>query len=248
MLVLLPPSEGKARPAQGAPADLAALAFGELTPRRERLLDLLEAMGSRPPKRALAALALSPGQADEIVYNAVLRTAPAAPAHAIYTGVLYERLRLPDLDASAREHVLIASALWGAVRPDDHIPAYRLSMGAKLPRIPNLAAWWRPHLVKALPDDGLVIDLRSGAYVAAFRPKRATVLGVRGLTEHADGRRTVISHMAKRVRGDVARVLLQAPRTPDGADEVVDLVAAAGMRVERTADGIDVIEPAAAAA
>ena len=54
----------------------------------------------------------------------------AAPAAEVYTGVLYERLGLPGLPAAARrragKRVLIASALWGFVRPGDAIPYYRL--------------------------------------------------------------------------------------------------------------------------
>ena len=71
MLVLLPPSEGKAHPEAGAPVDLGALAFGEqLGGHREELLE-----------------AFDPG----------LREAPAAPAAEVYTGVLFQRLRLPEL-------------------------------------------------------------------------------------------------------------------------------------------------------
>ena len=135
--------------------------------------------------------------------------------------------------------MLIASALWGVVRPDDRIPAYRLSISARLPRIAGLAAYWRPALAKALPDEGLVVDLRSGGYAAAWAPKRATVVGVRGFTEQG-GERKVISHHVKAIRGDVARALLQAPepaRTPE------DVAATAARRASRGADGssVDVI-------
>ena len=57
--------------------------------------------------------------------------------------MLYEHLGLGSLPS---DRVLIASALWGFVRPTDRIPAYRLSMGATLPRIPSLPALWRDPL------------------------------------------------------------------------------------------------------
>jgi cytoplasmic iron level regulating protein YaaA (DUF328/UPF0246 family) len=244
VLVLLPPSEGKTAPAAGGPVDLAALAFPALTPVRERLLDKLEHLGSVAPARARKALGLSAGQVDEVARDAALRTAPAAPAGEVYTGVLFERLRLPELPPAARERVLIASALWGVTRPDDRIPAYRLSMGATLPRIPSLAGLWRPALARALPDaPGLVLDLRSGPYAAAWRPRHATVVGVRGFTERPDGSRAVISHMAKRVRGDVARIVLGSDAGPASRDDVLDLVRAAGLRAEPGDGGtVDVIE------
>jgi cytoplasmic iron level regulating protein YaaA (DUF328/UPF0246 family) len=248
VLILLPPSEGKTAPQAGAPVDLDALAFPELNARRESLLDALAKLVAGSPKRALAALGLSVGQAGELDVDAALRTAPAAPAAEVYTGVLYERLRLGDFLDRQDVPVLIASALWGVVRPSDRIPAYRLSMGARLPRKPGLATWWRASLAKAMPDPDLVVDMRSGAYAAAWKPGSATTVAVRAFAESPDGSRRPISHMAKRVRGDVARALLLEPRAPACPEEVAGVAAAAGMRVELHPAGrdftLDVVEPA----
>ena len=245
MLVLLPPSEGKTPPAAGAPLDLAALAYPALTATRERVLAALVKLSGGRPARALDALGLSLGQAGELERNAALLSAPAAPAAAIYTGVLYERLRLPELPPAARERVLIASALWGVVRPDDPIPAYRLSMAARLPRLGGLAARWRPVLRAALPDDGLLVDLRSGPYAAAWTPRAAELVAVRAFTERA-GRRTAVSHLVKATRGDVARLLLEARTPPSDAAQVAEIVAASGRAVELTprpgGTSVDVID------
>lgn len=208
VIVLLPPSEGKAQPQAGPPLSLPELSFPELNPQRERLLNALTKLSGR---RGLTHLGLSAGQAGELERNARLLEAPTAPAHQVYTGVLYERLGLADVP---RERVLIASALFGMLRADDPIPYYRMSIGAKLPRIPNLAAWWRPHLKRALPADGLFVDMRSAAYAAAWKP--AGMLPVRVFT--ADGR--VVSHMAKATRGEVARRLLLADPAPDTPEAV----------------------------
>ena len=161
--------------------------------------------------------------------------------------MLYERLRLPELPAAARGRVLIASALWGVVGADDPIPSYRLSMAARLPRVAGLAAYWRPLLRAALPDDGLVVDLRSGPYAAAWTPRGATVVGVRAFVERA-GRRTAVSHMVKATRGDVARLLLEAPEPPADVEAVARIAGAGGHDVElargRTGWSLDVIERA----
>jgi cytoplasmic iron level regulating protein YaaA (DUF328/UPF0246 family) len=241
VLILLPPSEGKTAPADGAPVDLGSLAYPELTAKRERALAALVKVSSGKQRgRALKALGLSAGQAGELERNAALERAPAAPAAEVYTGVLYERLRLLELPAAARERVLIASALWGVVRPDDRIPAYRLSISARLPRIAGLAAYWRPALAKALPDEGLVVDLRSGGYAAAWAPEHATVVGVRGFIEHGGGRK-VVSHHVKAIRGDVARALLQTREPARTPEDVAAIAAAAGHRVELTSSSLDVI-------
>ena len=243
MLILLPPSEGKTAPTGGAPVDLDGLACAaELEERRAALLDALEALGTAPLARAIEKLAISEGQVEEVAVDAALRTAPAGPAAEVYTGVLYDRLGLPELSARARRRVLIASALWGVVRPDDRIPYYRLSAKARLDGIGPLAAWWRPALAAALPDEdgSLVVDMRSGAYAAAWKPKRAALLAVRAFSEEA-GKRKPVSHMAKAVRGEVARALLRAKKAPRDAEGAAAIAEAAGFRVELSDGFLDAI-------
>jgi uncharacterized protein len=245
MLILLPPSEGKTAPLGGPPVDLEALAFAaELTEPRRKLIAALAALGELPLERAVAMLAVSKGHAGEVVIDAQLESAPAGPAAEVYTGVLFDRLRLPELPKRAQGRVLIASALWGVLRPGDQIPYYRLSAKAKLDGIGGLAAFWRPALSAALPDKegALVVDMRSGAYAAAWKPKHATLLGVRAFSE-SKGRRRPVSHMAKAVRGEVARVLLEAKTPPATPGAAAQLATAAGFIVELTPTTLDVIVP-----
>lgn len=224
MLILLPPSEGKATPPAGPPADLPALPYAtELGPVRERVID-----------------ALDPG----------LRGAPSAPAADVYTGVLFGRLALASLKPRAGRDVLIASALWGLVGPRDRIPHYKLPIASRLPRLGGLAALWRPAIARALePADvpgALVVDCRSGGYATVWRPRRAAHVSVRAFRVHPDGRRQPISHMAKAARGDVARALLTAPRRPRRPRDVAAAAAAAGLEVELHGGGaswtLDVLE------
>jgi cytoplasmic iron level regulating protein YaaA (DUF328/UPF0246 family) len=213
VLILLPPSQGKASPQRGRRAGLSTLVFSRLRESRERLID-----------------AVDPG----------LRTSPAIPAAELYTGVLFAALNLADLPW---DDVLIASALWGVIRPGDRIPAYRLDMSAKPPGIGSLTAYWRGPLQSALPDrrGSLVLDLRSGSYAAAWQPRRAAHLAVRGFTEASDGTRTVITHMAKRVRGEIARLVIEAGGA-DRPEAVAEIAAAGGLRVELSDGVLDVIE------
>lgn len=216
MLVLLPPSEGKAHPEAGEPVGLGSLAFAaELGAKRAELIK-----------------AFDPG----------LREAPAAPAAEVYTGVLFKRLELPGLPAKARCQVLIASALWGFVRPDDRIPYYKFPPKTKLEGIGAPAAYWRPALAEALPDEEgeLIVDMRSGAYSSFWKPKRATLLAVRAFTEEG-GQRKAVSHMAKAVRGDVARALLEAKKAPGDPEAAAAIAEAAGFRVELSDGNLDVI-------
>lgn len=240
MRVLLPPSEGKSAPETGPPLKLAALTHPELGPQRERLLSVLERLGRGSTRNGLTRLGIGPGLTHELERNAELRTAPTAPAAEVYAGVLFQHLDLASLSAAARaraaERILVASALWGVVGLEDRIPAYRLSIGADLPRLPGLASFWRAPLAAVLPVEGLVVDCRSGGYAAAWRPTAGPLVEVRVFVE-ATGRRKVVSHMTKATRGDVARLLVEAPEAPRNPEAVAALVEASGLRVELAGSG-----------
>ena len=239
MLILLPPSEGKAAEGDGPPLDLAGLAFPEsLTRTRERVLTALERVCAGREARAREWLGLSPGQAGEIERNTRLREAPTLPAARLYTGVLYDNLGLADLDPErTARSVLIFSGLWGALRTTDRVPPYRLAMGARLPRLGALAAVWRPALTAALPSEGLIVDMRSAPYAAAWRPEAVRVRVFR----EQDGRRTVVSHMAKATRGAVARALLQGTADPATPEELVKVLVDLGYTAELNGADVDVV-------
>lgn len=223
--MLLPPSEGKTSPARGPALDLDALSSPGLTPVREKVLDALAEVSARPD--AAAVLGVGASLADEVARNTALRAAPTAPARRVYTGVLYGAAGLHALTPAARrralESVRVVSGLWGAVTPEDPIPAYRLSMGTDLPGIGPLAAAWRGPLgveLDARADGELVVDCRSAAYLAAWHPPRsADWVAVRVLRE-VDGVRSVVSHHAKHTRGVLTRHLLsrraRPPRDAEG--------------------------------
>ncbi|WP_405145794.1 peroxide stress protein YaaA [Sphaerisporangium sp. NBC_01403] len=231
MLILLPPSEGKATRSRGAALDLGSLSFPALTSAREKALDALTALVQGPREEALEVLGLSPGQAGELDRNLRLRTAPTLPASRLYTGVLYDNLGLATLDARARRRaqrsVIVFSGLWGALRLSDRVPPYRLSMGVRLPPLGGLAAHWRSSLSEALDAEaGMVVDLRSSTYAQAWQPgSRATT--VRVLRETA-GARSVVSHMAKATRGAVARSLVECGADPRSPQELAELLAGLG--------------------
>jgi cytoplasmic iron level regulating protein YaaA (DUF328/UPF0246 family) len=86
-----------------------------------------------------------------------------------------------------------------------------------------------------MPDKlgDLILDMRSAAYAVAWKPKQATLLSVRAFIEQG-GQRKTVSHMAKAVRGDVARALLLAKKPPADADAAAAIAADAGFEVELT--------------
>ncbi|WP_067482945.1 YaaA family protein [Actinomadura hibisca] len=243
MRILLPPSEKKAGIGDEPPLDLAKLSFPELNPTRGRVLAALGEVCCRPD--APEVLGLPNGQiADALARNQELREAPTLPVARLYTGVLYDNLDLAALDADrAAEQIIVFSGLWGALRLTDRIPPYRLAMNVTLPPEGRLAAVWRPALNDALRLDGLVVDMRSGPYAAAWKAPQPAV-AVRVFRERILGgvpKRTVVSHMAKATRGKIAHDLLAAGADPRTPEELQKAVAELGHTVELNGTDLDVI-------
>ncbi len=217
MLVLLPPSESKAPPAaRGKPVDLDALSFHALSGTRARVLEALTTVSRAPD--AVLRLGVGASLAAEVDRNTRLRTLPARPALEVYTGVLYEALGWPTLSPSARRRaasrLVVVSALWGALRPRDRVPPYRLKMQADLGLGP-LAQLWRGTLAPVLEAEtakGLIVDCRSSDYAAAWVPSGEVARRTVAVRVLQDGR--VVSHMAKHTRGLVARHLLETGADP----------------------------------
>ncbi|MEU8567577.1 peroxide stress protein YaaA [Streptomyces pathocidini] len=248
MLVLLPPSESKAVGGDGGPLDLGGLSLDGLRAAREVVLDELVALCEADEEKAREVLGLSEGLRGEVAKNAALRTAPTRPAGEIYTGVLYDALGLATLGAAAHRRaertLLVFSGLWGAVRITDRIPSYRCSMGVKLPALGALGPYWRGPMADRLPEaagDGLVLDLRSAAYAAAWQPKgelagrTATVRVLHSRMVDGVEKRSVVSHFNKATKGRIVRDLLTAGADPAAPAQLVDVLRELGYVVEAEA-------------
>lgn len=113
-------------------------------------------------------------------------------------------------------------------------------MGVKLPGLGALGGHWRTPMAAVLPEaagNGLVLDLRSSAYAAAWKPKgevAGRTASVRVL--HAPTRK-VVSHFNKATKGRIVRSLLLAGAAPKGPAELVEALRDLGYAVEAEAPG-----------
>ncbi len=235
MLILLPPSEGKATSGEGPRLALDTLTLPELGEAREKVMEALVDLCAGPADTALKILGIGAGRADALKRNLDLTTAPTLRAADLYTGVLYDRLGLPELP-NATGRVLVFSGLWGVLGPADRVPPYRLSMGVKLPPLGGLGSYWRRVLAEPLKElvaDRLLVDCRSAVYATAFAPgDRVTVKVLRERLVDGVVERSVVSHMAKATRGDIARSLLLEGVDADTPEELVSALRDLGYTVE----------------
>ncbi|MCX7266680.1 MAG: peroxide stress protein YaaA [Betaproteobacteria bacterium] len=135
----------------------------------------------------------------------------------VYEGLDAKTLKLKDLEW-AQSHVCILSGLYGVLRPLDWMQAYRLEMGTALATTKgkNLYQFWGSQIAEylnqrlALETSPVVVNLASQEYFKAVDQK---VLQARVMEcvfeEYKGGRYKIISFMAKRARGLMARYAVQ---------------------------------------
>ena len=230
MLIVAPPSESKRprrRPARRSTS--AALSFPALTPLRLEILDALEATSAAPD--AFRRLQVRPTMAHEVARNTVVRELPTRPVLEVYAGPLHEGLDASTLSPAARaradEQLVVASSLWGALRPVDRIPPYRLHICSHLSGWTASSRPGGPSCPACSP--------RRRATAGCRRPPLAGLPGDRHARRASatDGHAAVDQRtaggrigdvVAKRVRGQAARLLLEEDADPDDPAELAAIL------------------------
>jgi cytoplasmic iron level regulating protein YaaA (DUF328/UPF0246 family) len=112
------------------------------------------------------------------------------------------------LKVRGEKSILIISALFGLVGINDLIPTYKAKIKS---------ATWRKSISKYLDarGDDLIIDARSSTYQGVWTGPPSKTVAIRVIQIKA-GKKSVITHMSKKYRGELTRLLLQkkAPTTP----------------------------------
>ena len=134
-----------------------------------------------------------------------------------YLGLKAKTLSADDLDW-AQGHLAILSGLYGVLRPLDLMQPYRLEMGTRLanPRGKDLYAFWKSTVAPTLNGlteghaDRTLINCASNEYFSAVDGKAlAGPVVTPVFKERKDGKERVISFMAKKARGSMARWIVK---------------------------------------
>jgi cytoplasmic iron level regulating protein YaaA (DUF328/UPF0246 family) len=186
--------------------------FPELAEARQ---DVADALAGVQAAHAGALLGVGGPHLDRAIEaNRSILGAPWLPAAERYTGVVHLAAGLTDLPARAAGRVVLLSALLGAVGLADPVPDYRLKMGARLPPLGRVSAWWRPRLDPVLGarcSGRVVVDLLPNEHGVAFDPTPYATRVVRA--RFLKGGR-IVGHEAKRAKGLLARHVLLAGGDP----------------------------------
>ncbi|MDO9293452.1 MAG: peroxide stress protein YaaA [Hydrogenophaga sp.] len=135
-----------------------------------------------------------------------------------FNGDVYEGLNAKSLAANElawlQDHVCILSGLYGVLRPLDYMQPYRLEMGTRLENEngSNLYKFWGSQISNYLNGrlqvdlSPVVVNLASQEYFKAVDVKALKARVVECVfEEYRNGQYKIISFMAKRARGLMAR-------------------------------------------
>ncbi len=225
MLVLLSPAKSLAMQARtdDPPATEArALAASA------RLIEVLRTLSAAQlaERMTLSAALATLNQERYAAWRLVPDEGAVRVAALAFAGDVYEGLRAQDWDAAlwarAQTHLRLLSGLYGVLRPQDAVQAYRLEMGTRLSvaGARDLYAFWRDTISTLLHDDlalsgGPLVNLASQEYFKAVdvAALAVPVIAPRFLDARGEGPYRIVSFYAKRARGRMADwILRQAPR------------------------------------
>jgi cytoplasmic iron level regulating protein YaaA (DUF328/UPF0246 family) len=228
LVVLLPPSEGKAPGGDGPAWTPDSGRFPELARERERIAKALARAGGGSQK-------VLGVKGDQLVRAkeanaALLLGAPTLPAFRRFTGVVWEHLRgtgalgAPDdplptgVQRQAKRSVLVISGVTGLSAWDDPLPDFRLKLSVSLGRLGRIDKLWRDPVTAALEAHlagNVVVDLLPNEHRAAWTPDPDgagyTLLRPQLLLPNGKP----AGHWGKAAKGLLARDLLTAAAAAD---------------------------------
>ena len=202
MLILIPPSEGKAK------IKSSDILFKDTNFKYEREVNQVVRHLSILDQEDLRSIYGTSQEKSEIFHrqNQDIFKSRCAKAIERYTGVVYEHINWQSLNKSAQnymdKHVRILSGLFGFLTPQTLIPNYKLKMN-----VLSLQFHWNPIITKALENQEIVFDLLPQVHRKAYTPSK-NVIKV-DFSVIKKGKKTAAGHFGKAVKGKFIRWIAQ---------------------------------------
>jgi cytoplasmic iron level regulating protein YaaA (DUF328/UPF0246 family) len=134
--------------------------------------------------------------------------------------VLYQALGWNSLSAAAKKRgeksIKIISAKYGAIEPMSKIETYKEKIENKTiaPQVSTV--------LDSIKTD-LIVDCRSSTYKTVWHAPIDITVEIHVSTV-VDGVRKVVTHMSKKTRGEIAKLLLQSRSIPNSPEDLYAIV------------------------
>ena len=149
-----------------------------------------------------------------------IQTDKPTPAMSVYAGVLYQALDWSSLSPAAKKRgetaLAIISAKYGVLKCLDPIEPYKEKIDTAHMRGPIT------QVLDGIETD-LVIDCRSSTYQSVWTPPAHKCVEIKVFSK-VDGVKKVITHMSKKTRGEVTRLLLLSKTIPTNPQDLAEIV------------------------
>lgn len=133
------------------------------------------------------------------------------PVIKLYKGVVYNCFNHDDFSENEinylNEHIRIISALYGVLKPNDGVQAYRLDFTMKLNE-DSLTQFWKKKLVKYFKNEALILDCASLEFSHLLSPLKEKVHRIEFI-DCIDGQEKIISYNVKKLRGLMAHYCIK---------------------------------------
>lgn len=128
----------------------------------------------------------------------------------LYQGVAFEQINLDIYNQKQKQyldnHLIILSAMYGALKPNDYISPYRLDMTMR-PEGINLYEYWQDDINNLFKDEDTIINLASNEFSKMLKPLKDKLITIDFKDEDKNGKLKTISYNAKKARGEMVHQL-----------------------------------------
>ncbi|MDA3932574.1 MAG: YaaA family protein [Tenericutes bacterium] len=128
----------------------------------------------------------------------------------LYRGVAFEQIKLDEYNQKQNQylnnHLVILSAMYGAIEPNSYIYPYRLDMLLK-PKDINLYKYWQHDIDNYFKDEDSIINLASNEFSKMVKSTKDKMLTIGFKDEDENGKYRTISYNAKKARGEMVNQL-----------------------------------------
>ncbi|QGX45780.1 peroxide stress protein YaaA [Streptococcus equinus] len=188
-----------------------AFSYQELSQKPQTILDILTDFSVEDLTNFYK---INSSKADQEWLRLSEKDAKSYPAWLLYDGLMYRYMKRQQVSQAEQdyldEHLRIATAFYGLVKPTDLIAPHRLDFQGNL-KIgkTSLKQFWREDYDKVVQDDDLIISLLSSEFEQVFSPDIRKRMIKIIFMENRAGKLKIHSTISKKGRGRLVSLMAE---------------------------------------